>query len=119
MRMRGLRKTSSAAGPAIRRHVPERTCVGCREVKPKRELVRLVCGPGGVVEVDLSGRRPGRGAYLCCAPECWQKGVNRGKLEHALRSRLSVEDRARLMEMGGAITIRESRDESDRMGEVR
>lgn len=117
LRTAGLKKTGSAAQSATRRHVPERTCVACHEVKPKRELVRVVCGPGGVVEVDTQGRKPGRGAYLCHSPECWHKGVNKGRLEHALRSRLSAESRARLMKFGGEIP--ESEAASSQMGEVR
>jgi predicted RNA-binding protein YlxR (DUF448 family) len=111
-----LQKTSSAARPEMHRHVPERTCVACHEVKPKRELVRLVCGAGGVVEVDTLGRKPGRGAYLCRSPECWHRGVNKGKLEHALRSRLSAESRASLMKYAG--DIRDSEAASSRMGGV-
>lgn len=78
--------------------------------------MRLVCGPGGVVEVDTLGRKPGRGAYLCQSPECWHKGVNKGKLEHALRSRINAESRASLMKFGGA--IRGAEAASSRMGEV-
>ncbi len=89
----------------------------CREVRPKRDLVRLVCSAEGVVEVDVQGRKPGRGAYLCHSPECWQRGVNKGRLEHALRSRLSAESRARLMKYWGE--IRESEAASSGMGDVR
>ena len=103
LRTRVLKDSTSAAQPMMLRHVPERTCVACHEVKPKRELVRLVYSPEGVVEVDASGRKPGRGAYLCQSPECWHKGVNKGKLEHALRGKINAENRARLMEFGAAI----------------
>jgi uncharacterized protein len=75
----------------------------------------VVCGPGGVVEVDALGRKPGRGAYLCHSPECWQKGVNKGRLEHALRNRLSAESRASLMKFGGA--LRDSDAASSQTGE--
>ena len=47
------------------RHAPERTCVGCRSTRPKRELLRLVLPQAGAVTVDPGGRMPGRGAYLC------------------------------------------------------
>ena len=50
---------------ATARHTPERTCVGCRSTRPKRELLRLVLPPTGAVAVDARGRAPGRGAYLC------------------------------------------------------
>ena len=48
-----------------RKRIPQRTCVGCRDVGDKRQLVRLVRTPGGTVEIDDTGKRPGRGAYLC------------------------------------------------------
>jgi len=111
-----LNKSSSAAQPVILKHVPERTCISCHEVKPKRELVRLVYNPGGVAEVDASGRKPGRGAYLCQSPECWHKGVNKGKLEHALRGKINAENRARLMKFGA--TIRGGEGASSRTGEI-
>ena len=117
LRMRDLKKSINAAQPVILKHVPERTCIACHEVKPKRELVRLVYSPEGVVEVDTSGRKPGRGAYLCQSPECWHKGVNKGKLEHALRGRINAENRARLMKFGA--TIRGAEAATARMGEVR
>jgi predicted RNA-binding protein YlxR (DUF448 family) len=94
--MMGLKKTSSAGQPVTLKHVPERTCIACHEVRPKRELIRLVHTAEGV-DVDASGRKSGRGAYLCLSSECWQKGVNKGKLEHALRGRISAENRARLI----------------------
>lgn len=100
----------------VLKHIPERTCIACREVKPKRELVRLVCGSEGVVEVDASGRKPGRGAYLCQSPECWHKGVNKGKLEHALRGKINAESRARLMKFG--VTIRCGDGASSRTGGI-
>ena len=67
------------------RHEPRRTCVACREEGTKDELVRLVRGPGGV-EVDRSGRAPGRGAYLHRRPECLEMARKRGALARALSS---------------------------------
>ncbi|MFH1652327.1 MAG: YlxR family protein [Chloroflexota bacterium] len=66
------------------RRVPQRTCVTCRQVKPKRELVRIVRTPEGNVEIDRSGKKPGRGAYLCLSPECWQAGLKARRLAGAL-----------------------------------
>ena len=111
-----MNKSSSAARSVILKHVPERTCVACHEVKPKRQLVRLVCSPEGPVEVDASGRKPGRGAYLCQSPECWHKGVNKGKLEHALRSKISAENRARLIKFGA--TVKGCERASDQTGDI-
>lgn len=79
----------------IRRHVPQRTCVACRTIKPKRELIRLVRTHNGRVEVDTSGKRTGRGAYLCL--ECWQIGLKGSQLEYALRTTLSQDNREQLI----------------------
>ena len=115
LRMKGLQKID-APPSAVLKHVPERTCIACHEVKPKRDLVRLVYSGEGMVEVDTSGRKPGRGAYLCQSWECWHKGVTKGKLEHALRGRINPENRARLMKFGAA--LRGTEAASSRTGEV-
>ncbi len=73
------------------KHVPERSCVACRKVRPKRHLVRLVRTPDGGVEVDITWRKPGRGAYLCPARECWQLAARRKSLDHALAVTVSSE----------------------------
>ena len=56
-------------------------CLGCSEMKPKKELVRIVRSPEGVVSVDLTGRAPGRGAYLCRSTACLQKAIKSHRLE--------------------------------------
>jgi predicted RNA-binding protein YlxR (DUF448 family) len=81
-----------------RKHVPQRTCVGCRQVWPKRELLRIARSPDSRVTVDESGKRAGRGAYLCRKRSCWEAGLLKGRLEHALGVRLSAEERAALEE---------------------
>ncbi len=78
------------------RHVPQRTCVGCRAEQAKRTLIRIVRSPDGRVAVDPTGRAAGRGAYLCDRAECWTNALRRGALGHALRATLSGEDRAAL-----------------------
>lgn len=55
--------------------VPMRMCVGCREMKPKRELLRVVRSPEGEISFDLTGRKSGRGAYVCRSQDCLQKAV--------------------------------------------
>ncbi len=70
--------------PRVTKHVPERTCVACRTARPKRHLVRLVRTAEGSVEVDKTGRRAGRGAYLCPAQVCWRLAKSRKSLDHAL-----------------------------------
>ena len=78
------------------KHVPMRTCVGCREVLPKRALIRLVRTPEGV-KVDPTGRLPGRGAYLHDRRACWERALKKGSLARALRVTLTEEDRQRLL----------------------
>lgn len=73
------------------KHVPQRTCVGCRETLPKRSLIRIVRSPQGV-RVDPGGKMPGRGAYLHDRRSCWERGL-KGSLAHALKTELSAEDR--------------------------
>ena len=67
------------------RHIPQRTCVACRQTSAKRQLVRVVRTPDGSVTIDASGKRSGRGAYLCASAECWQAGLKRGVLSRALK----------------------------------
>jgi len=76
------------------KHLPQRTCVGCRTVLSKRSLVRLVRRPDGV-QVDPTGKLTGRGAYLHNRRSCWQKGF-KGPLAHALKTTLTTDDIQRL-----------------------
>lgn len=71
------------------RHVPQRTCAGCRSISGKRELVRLVRTPEGAVEVDPTGRRNGRGGYLCAQRSCWVEALKRDRLARALRATIA------------------------------
>ena len=70
---------------------PLRTCVGCRTVVPKPELVRVVRRPDGMVRVDLTGKLSGRGAYLCKSRPCLQEALKRKSLERALETVLDQE----------------------------
>ena len=78
------------------RHVPQRTCIGCREVLPKRNLIRLVRLEEGV-RIDQHGKLPGRGAYLHDQKSCWVKGL-KGSLAKALRTSISEQDHEMLIE---------------------
>jgi uncharacterized protein len=80
--------------------VPQRTCAACRQVKGKREMVRLVRTPAGTVEIDASGKKEGRGAYLCRDRACWEKALKGGQLEHSLKGKISRNDMERLYEEG-------------------
>lgn len=74
------------------RHIPQRTCVACRQTGAKRQLVRVVRAPDGSVTIDPSGKQSGRGAYLCASPECWQAALKRGVLPRALKLEKIPED---------------------------
>ncbi len=76
------------------RHIPQRTCVGCHEVLPKRTLIRLVRTEEGV-RIDQTGKLAGRGAYLHDRRACWMVGL-KGALAHALKTELSDQDVATL-----------------------
>jgi len=79
------------------RPVPQRICVACRRVRNKRELVRLVRNVAGNIEIDSTGKKEGRGAYLCPDHACWEKALIGKQLEVNLRSRLTQENRDKLM----------------------
>ena len=85
------------------KHVPQRTCVGCREVLPKRKMVRLVRTADGV-QIDPTGKLAGRGAYLHDRRECWERGL-KGALSHALKTDLTEADRARLDEFMNTLPV--------------
>ncbi len=81
--------------PGRRKHIPQRTCVGCRTVQPKRQMVRIVRSPEGV-RVDETGKAAGRGAYLCRRRSCWETALKRRALDHALRTTLTDAEREAL-----------------------
>ncbi|MCI6850050.1 MAG: YlxR family protein [Oscillospiraceae bacterium] len=83
--------------------IPQRQCMGCRERKSKREMIRVVRGTDGTVHLDFGGKAPGRGAYLCPNPECLKKAMKANSLGRALEIEIpqSVYD-ALLREMEGA-----------------
>jgi predicted RNA-binding protein YlxR (DUF448 family) len=85
-----------ANGPRRPKHVPQRTCIACHQVKPKRELLRIVRTPEGHVEMDPTGKKSGRGAYLCATRACWTTALKKKRLEQELETTISEEDRAAL-----------------------
>jgi uncharacterized protein len=96
------------------KHVPQRTCVACRTTGAKRGLVRIVRNAQGGVEVDETGKKPGRGAYLCRARDCWESALKRKALEYALKIPVSMEDKAALQAYAAALperTEEEKREE--------
>jgi predicted RNA-binding protein YlxR (DUF448 family) len=85
-----------AKGPRPK-HIPQRTCIACRETGGKRGLVRLVRTQDGV-RVDPSSKLPGRGAYLHPSRDCWNVALNSRRIQQALRTNLSEEDRLALVD---------------------
>jgi predicted RNA-binding protein YlxR (DUF448 family) len=88
-----------------RRHVPQRTCVGCRQVLSKRSLIRIVRGPEGV-KIDPTGKAPGRGAYLHDKPSCWREAL-KGSLSRALRTVIESDDYQNLVTFMEGLTDEE------------
>ncbi len=86
------------------KHVPQRTCVGCREVNAKRQFVRLVRSTTGQVQVDPTGKAAGRGAYLHEQRACWVRALERRALDQALRLTITDADRDRLRAIGDQYT---------------
>ena len=71
--------------------VPLRQCVGCREMKPKKELIRVVRNTEGEVSLDFKGKAPGRGAYVCPAAQCLKKAMKAKALERAFSAEIPQE----------------------------
>jgi predicted RNA-binding protein YlxR (DUF448 family) len=71
------------------KHVPQRTCVACREQLAKRSLIRIVRTTEGTVELDPTGKKNGRGAYLHDRRSCWERGLGKGTLARALNVEIS------------------------------
>jgi predicted RNA-binding protein YlxR (DUF448 family) len=93
------------------KHIPQRTCIACRTVRSKREFVRIVRTTENRVEADPTGKKAGRGAYLCRQRECWGTALeNRGRLEHALKLETPIDagDLTRLREYAETMPPRPS-----------
>ncbi len=70
--------------------IPLRRCIGCGEMKPKKELIRVVRSPEGEISIDRVGRKPGRGAYLCDEKACLQKARKMRGIEHAFSCQIDA-----------------------------
>jgi uncharacterized protein len=91
------------------KHIPQRTCIACRRTDAKRGLMRLVRDAEGRVALDPTGKRAGRGAYLCHDPACWEQALKRHGLERALRlDALLPEDKAVLEQVAHGLVVTES-----------
>ncbi|MCL6475387.1 MAG: YlxR family protein [Firmicutes bacterium] len=82
-----------------RKHTPIRTCVACRTAAPKRGLMRVVRTPEGTVEVDLTGKKAGRGAYVCRSVSCVEKALKANKLERSLKVALPAHTAQELLQL--------------------
>ena len=87
------------------KHIPQRTCIACRTVRGKRELVRVVRTTENRIEIDPTGKKSGRGAYLCRTRECWETALNTRRLEQALKleTAINAQDLARLREFAATL----------------
>jgi predicted RNA-binding protein YlxR (DUF448 family) len=81
-----------------RKHVPLRTCIACHQQRSKRELMRVVRSAEETVEIDPTGKRPGRGAYVCADLACWETALGQRRLGRALKCEISARDEAALRE---------------------
>jgi predicted RNA-binding protein YlxR (DUF448 family) len=100
-----------------RKHVPQRTCIACRQVEGKRALIRLVRTEDGV-EIDLTGKKSGRGAYLHPVQDCWLAMLEGNRLSSALRAQLSAENRAKLVEFAQTLPELEAADQASATEDV-
>ena len=87
----------------MQKKIPQRQCMGCRERKAKKELIRVVRGTDGTVSLDVSGKLNGRGAYLCPDPNCLKKAEKSKALERSLETEIPQEVYDRLAKEMGAL----------------
>jgi len=103
-----MNSNSNVKKNPVQKHVPERSCIACREKRAKKELIRIV-GNADTVKIDPKGKDSGRGAYLCPKRECWEIGLKGNRLEHALHVELTLENRQLLVEYGRNLPERGTR----------
>ena len=73
------------------REISKRKCIGCGEMKPKKELIRIVKNKEGEVSIDKVGKKPGRGAYVCNSLECLEKGMKSRRVERSFKMKIEEE----------------------------
>jgi len=81
-----------------KRKIPQRMCVGCREMKDKRMLIRVVRTPQGDIDLDPTGKKSGRGAYICPNINCLEQAIKGKRIQNALEAEIPEEIFARLRE---------------------
>lgn len=99
-----------------KRKLPERQCVGCREMHLKRDLIRVVRSPSGEIQLDFHGKAPGRGAYLCANASCLAKARKSKSLERAFSMPIDPEI-YQALEMQMAVQTSQETEETDRHGQ--
>jgi predicted RNA-binding protein YlxR (DUF448 family) len=92
------------------KHVPQRTCVACREKGDKRGLIRIVRSPDQSVAIDPTGKANGRGAYLCHKPSCWERALSTPILARALNTDINADARTELEKYAATLDDQESSD---------
>jgi len=85
------------------KHIPQRTCVACRRIKNQRDLIHLVLTDNGTVQVDVSNKLSGRGAYLCPNRDCWEIGIRENRLDSSLRTKLGGDNRQALIDFSNKL----------------
>lgn len=80
----------------MQKKIPQRQCMGCRERKEKREMIRVVRSPEGAISLDFRGKAPGRGAYICPKMDCLKRAIKAKSLERSLETEIPDEIYARL-----------------------
>ncbi len=80
----------------MQKKIPQRQCMGCRERKEKREMIRVVRSPEGEISLDFRGKAPGRGAYICPKMDCLKRAIKAKSLERSLDTAIPEEIYARL-----------------------
>jgi predicted RNA-binding protein YlxR (DUF448 family) len=91
---------------SLLKKAPQRTCVACGTTRDQAQLIRIAQGTDERLSIGNSGREHGRGAYICPSRQCWEKALKGTRLEHALRAKLTNENRAALLQYSS--TLKES-----------
>ncbi|MBO7403633.1 MAG: YlxR family protein [Clostridia bacterium] len=86
-----MAETRKKPQPAVKKKIPQRRCVGCQGTFDKRDLLRVVRSPDGAISLDFSGKKSGRGAYLCFNEACFKKAKKSGILARSLECEISPE----------------------------
>lgn len=73
------------------RKIPLRQCTGCQEMKPKKDMIRIIKTPEDEIVLDATGKKNGRGAYICCTFECLSKAIKTKALERSLKMKIPAE----------------------------